>query len=110
MGAYGSRRTKGMDVLGAERQFVFREDPKKKSKYTSWPAIGWYAGKEVWSYSRSECGPGSGLEGSPYRPNDSPDPDIMLLDGNPNGISDGLILVLSTPQGYLAPTSASGRE
>lgn len=79
LGAYGGMRTKGKDIIGDERALTGFKLPSGK------PA------PPVWPWTRSTDSPDPA--GSPYSAAlDGPE----LLFGNPNGIRDGIVLVLTT--------------
>ena len=77
MGVYGGAHSKGKDVIGDEMPIQ-------------------YGGREQWNWTRSEE-PGFG--GSPYTVvlDDDGEPETQY--GNPNGIRDGVVLVLASWEG-----------
>ncbi len=79
LGAYGSIRTKGKDVLGDEQQFEGNPVP-------SWTRS---------AYSATDLG------GSPFRNIKGGESHEHMRYGNPNGIRDGIILVLTAGEDYI---------
>jgi prepilin-type N-terminal cleavage/methylation domain-containing protein len=127
MGGYGGIRTKGKDVLGRESQIIYRL--RVGSAGNSWladanwhnpggPSTGPMQGPpieppelpgtgfqttelRIWPWTRSEIsGNTSDREGSPYAPANPGDSNDQLDYGNPNGIRDALILVLTAGEDY----------
>jgi prepilin-type N-terminal cleavage/methylation domain-containing protein len=110
LGAWGGTRTKGMDILGEEPLVLFSYTPRHSSsrntgqffynpvthryEQTTAPAQKSFTLLAIppWtrSVNRAHVGP---LWGSPYGP--AGDDGKQLSNSNPNGLRDGLILVLS---------------
>jgi len=81
LGAYGSSTDQGQDVLGAEPQISF----KLKGGKT-----------KLWPWTRSTDGSSTSRDGSPYGAAKSKSSPCYPFEyGNPNGISDAVILVLT---------------
>jgi hypothetical protein len=55
----------------------------------------------IWPWTRSEVGSPANLEGSPYSPANASDTNEQLQYGNPNGVRDGLILVVTAGEDYI---------
>ncbi len=84
LGAYGSVRTKGEDLLGEEKQFHFM--PKERGGTDA-----------IWTWTRSVIAPGT-KAGSPY--GDWIDSDNEYFrQGNANGVRDGAIILLESADG-----------
>jgi hypothetical protein len=127
LGGYGGIRTKGKDVLGRESQIIYRQ--RVASAGSNWLADAtWHApgGPEIgpmqggppdpgpgpgpgfqttdlaiWPWTRSEIsGNTSDRGGSPFAPAAVGDSNDQLDYGNPNGIRDALILVLTAGEDY----------
>jgi prepilin-type N-terminal cleavage/methylation domain-containing protein len=109
LGAWGSARTKGLDVLGEEPLVVFSFSSVRATGSTPHffydPATGLYTNVPSTTYekfnlmgiapwtrgvNRAHVGP---LWGSPFGP--SPREDEQLTNSNPNALRDGLVLVLT---------------
>jgi prepilin-type N-terminal cleavage/methylation domain-containing protein len=127
MGGYGSIRTKGKDVLGNEQpiQYSRRADNGTSNwlASASWdsgsngglePAQGGPGGGpggpgggggnaassvNVWAWTRSMRD--APYEGSPYSPARAGESNEQLQYGNPNGVRDGVILVLTAGEDYI---------
>jgi prepilin-type N-terminal cleavage/methylation domain-containing protein len=125
MGGYGGIRTKGKDILGPERPIVYFT---RTSNFSSnWvatndapgmgdtaPMQGMPGGPggpgggntggsgtiEIWPWTRSQFS-SEAYEGSPYQPASIGDSNEQLQYGNPNGIRDGIILVLTAGEDYI---------
>ena len=86
LGVYGGLRTKGKDVIGDEAalDYSFRDlsDPSQ------------YINVKFWPWTRSQISPTS-RQGSPYGPSDYDDSNEQMHYGHPNGIPDGIILVVT---------------
>jgi prepilin-type N-terminal cleavage/methylation domain-containing protein len=116
LGGYGSIRTKARDVLGPERQILFST---RASTNGSWIAAGLgrpgaplalqiddpidpdlgngnepLGQRKVWPWTRS-VNSTSDYNGSPYSPAMPGDSADQLEYGNPNGIRDGIVIVLT---------------
>ncbi len=78
MGVYGSAKTKGKDVIGDELPIQ-------------------YNGREQWSWTRSER---SGFGGSPFTCLVDEDGISETQYGNPNGIRDSVVLVLTAGEDW----------
>jgi prepilin-type N-terminal cleavage/methylation domain-containing protein len=110
LGAWGGARTKGMDILGEEPLVIYSYNLTKPVKYIPAPSTNGpisdihdvpdmpatthysFLGVPPWtrSVNKAHIGP---LWGSPYGP--APSGTQQLSYGNPNGIKDALILMLS---------------
>jgi type IV pilus assembly protein PilA len=113
LGAWGSARTKGQDILGEEPLVVFSFDSAPSGGGGGQPGGGFFldpvtqlynspgeSSDEVFTLlgiapwtrgvNRAHVGP---LWGSPYGP--SPRGDEQLTDSNPNGLRDGLIIAVT---------------
>lgn len=92
MGAYGSSRTKGIDVLGSEKQWSISTTTKTQSGVFQHSITGTGAKIQFWPWTRSE-------EVEPYRGDPYGLPVNSMLNnisyGNPNGIRDAIILTLN---------------
>jgi prepilin-type N-terminal cleavage/methylation domain-containing protein len=124
MGGYGSIRSKGKDILGPETQIIFTT---RSSAGSDWIALGGNGGpstepmqggpggpggpgsgggnttngtREVWPWTRSRNST-TNFDGSPYSPSQAGDSNDQLNYGNPNGIRDGLVLVLTAGEDYI---------
>jgi type II secretory pathway pseudopilin PulG len=124
LGGYGSIRSKGKDIIGVEKQIVFTT---RSSASDNWVAVagdttmgeqpmqgnpgdpgdpGSGTGnsttgtREVWPWTRSVDST-SKFDGSPFSPSQAGDSNDQLNYGNPNGIRDGLILVLTAGEDYI---------
>ena len=123
LGGYGSIRSKGKDILGDEKQIIFTT---RSSASQNWVATAGNDGmgqqpmqgdpggpgdpgsggntttgtREVWPWTRS-LNSTSLYEGSPYSPSQAGDSNDQLNYGNPNGVRDGLILVLTAGEDYI---------
>ncbi len=83
LGGYGGLRTKGKDVLGDE-------EPVR------------YQGHELWTNTASSL---SIKAGSPYSPNSESSKELvfhLLKFGNPNGIRDSIVIVLTSGEDYVS--------
>ncbi|MBN2082549.1 zinc ribbon domain-containing protein [bacterium] len=82
LAAYGGVRTKGRDVLGAEQPFVMVRPDGTST--------------DTWMYTRSEVSPDPAkIEGSAYSFGISTSANTKTQYGNPNGLRDALVLVLT---------------
>jgi prepilin-type N-terminal cleavage/methylation domain-containing protein len=126
MGGYGGIRTKGKDVLGEEEQIIYFT---RTSAPTNWMADATYSEapgiggavptqgvpggpggpgggnnatneQRIWPWTRSVTSPDEYF-GSPYGPANIGDSNEQLQYGKPNGIRDGLILVLTAGEDYI---------
>jgi prepilin-type N-terminal cleavage/methylation domain-containing protein len=127
MGGYGGIRTKGKDVLGPERQIIYFT---RSSAGSNWfadasytpggvstgavPTQGGPPGgpgtpgggntatgtQNIWPWTRSQFSENE-REGSPYQPANIGDTNEQLQYGNPNGVRDGIILVLTAGEDYI---------
>lgn len=88
LGAYGGIREKGKDVLGVEQPLPYccshPDNPEDRITVDFW----------LWTRSEVSNDPDD-REGSPYRPASGASPGQPLEFGNPNGIRDAVILVLT---------------
>ena len=130
MGGYGSIRTKGKDVLGYEQPIVYMRRTAD-SGTSNWfagatspvgsglePAQGGPGGgpgggpigggtqlgtQQVWPWIRSERTTGNDdfYDGAPFSPSQAGESNDQLLYGNPNGIRDGLVLILTAGEDYI---------
>jgi hypothetical protein len=83
LGAYGGMRTKGKDILGAEEPFVGPD------------------GQPEWMYLRSEVSTSpDNVQGCPYVIKAVGGKVDEIQYGNPNGIRDSIILVLTAGEDY----------
>jgi len=125
LGGYGSIRSKGKDILGPETQITFTT--RSSADTPDWlafdePAMGGdtptqggppgpgppgngggnsqTGTRKVWPWTRSRNST-SAYDGSPYSPSQAGDSNDQLNYGNPNGIRDGLILVLTAGEDYI---------
>ncbi len=129
LGGYGGIRTKGKDILGAERQITYF---LRSGAGSNWLADATWSGPdgptmeplqggdpdpygggagfdttplEVWPWTRSEIPPDytppNHPAGSPYTPADVGDTNEQLQYGNPNGYRDAVILVLTAGEDYI---------
>ncbi|MCC7476832.1 hypothetical protein IT575_00105, partial [bacterium] len=119
LGGYGGIRTKGRDVLGDERPISYLMRAGLAPGWLADATIGLPAAAaalplqggppdpegpgeigdplstlEIWPWTRSVTADNE-YAGSPYAPSFPGDSNEQLQKGNPNGIRDGLILVLS---------------
>lgn len=94
MGLYGPRTDKGKDVIGEEQQVIGWV--KGADGQLSWDA----AAVKCWPWTRSTADP-QRREGCPYLPG-QPGEAHQYQYGNPNGVRDGLALVLTSgaPEEY----------
>ena len=129
LGGYGSIRTKGKDILGDESQITYTT--RSSANGSNWLADatfhdGGFGGdyQPMQGTPGGPGGPGSGSgsgttsttpiwpwtrsqnstvnkHGSPYSPALAGDSNDQLNYGNPNGIRDGLILVLTAGEDYI---------
>ncbi len=109
LGGYGGIRTKGHDVLGAERPIVYMmrgrgggggpgPEPQPGDGPTPYQGNGQdLAEIYIWPWTRSEVSSsGNDLNGSPFLPAAPGDGNEQLQYGNRNGFRDGIILVLTS--------------
>jgi prepilin-type N-terminal cleavage/methylation domain-containing protein len=129
LGGYGGIRTKGKDILGDERQITYFL--RQGGAHHNWLAGANWSGPEhggyepmqgdpgdpgsgyggqgfevdelmIWPWTRSEVSSDpEDLAGSPYQPANIGDTNEQLQYGNPNGIRDGVILVLTAGEDYI---------
>src|SRR5688500_14658821 len=126
LGGYGSIRSKGKDILGLEQPILFTLSASAAS--SSWlassaagmgeqPMQGGPGGPggppgggtgtssstdEVWPWTRSRNTTNEDeMFGSPFSPAGAGDSNDQLSYGNPNGIRDGLVLVLTAGEDYI---------
>jgi prepilin-type N-terminal cleavage/methylation domain-containing protein len=130
LGGFGGIRTKGHDVIGAERQITYFI---RNAAASNWLAsASWQGGPQpaeamplaspdpidpppgpnpgfpttklsIWPWTRSEIsGNVSDRDGSPFSPADVGSSNDQLDYGNPNGIRDGLILVITAGEDHKA--------
>ncbi|MCC7479471.1 hypothetical protein IT575_13585, partial [bacterium] len=126
MGGYGGIRTKGKDVIGDEEQITYFTGA---SIHNGWLADATFAdgpnngptpmqgnpgggpggpgggnngpGEQfIWPWTRSVTADNE-YEGSPYQPANIGDSNEQLQYGNPNGIRDGIVLVLTAGEDYI---------
>ncbi len=86
LGGYGAIRTKGRDILGPEPMIVFRSGTGTGGAQTEFEVPAWTR-----SINREVDGE---YLGSPYGPGSIADTVDQVGYGSPNGIRDGIILVL----------------
>jgi prepilin-type N-terminal cleavage/methylation domain-containing protein len=131
LGGYGGIRTKGKDVLGKEGQITYLARSANAGgdllADASWnsgtgssfgpmqgdpgdpggPGGGGGSSSEskhyIWPWTRSECRSRdtTHLEGSPFSPANSSDSNEQLQYGNPNGVRDALVLVVTAGEDYI---------
>jgi prepilin-type N-terminal cleavage/methylation domain-containing protein len=128
MGGYGSIRTKGKDVLGGEAPIIYMRrtansgtanwlagitspsngglEPTQGPPPPPPPPVpgGTRLGiQQVWPWVRSEADMGNDdeLDGTPFSPSDAGESNEQMLYGNPNGIRDGLVLILTAGEDYI---------
>jgi prepilin-type N-terminal cleavage/methylation domain-containing protein len=126
MGGYGSMRTKGKDLLGIETELTFRArtdagnwfggpslpegvgDPHLMAFLQGEPPpppppppIENLIDVHIWPWTRSEAGGSDNRQGSPYSPAKVGDTNEQMMYGNPNGIRDALVLVLTAGEDYI---------
>jgi hypothetical protein len=95
MGAYGDIRTKGKDVLGEEQPY---SSSSQSAAPGSTPAA---APVDTWLMTRSEVSnDATQREGSPYGVDIYRSGPQSIEYGNPNGIRDALILILTAGEDY----------
>jgi len=82
LGVYGSLKSKGKDILGGEQDSCWFRKGRNNLKYSL--------------RTNSELAP-SGHAGSPFGSRNESE----LMNGNPNGIRDGIILVLTAGEDYI---------
>jgi prepilin-type N-terminal cleavage/methylation domain-containing protein len=125
LGGYGSIRSKGKDILGKETQIIYSTQTSS-SAGDNWlatanpdlgehpmqggppPPSGGGSGsgnssqgtRKIWPWTRSRNST-SLYDGSPYSPAQAGDSNDQLNYGNPNGIRDGLVLVLTAGEDYI---------
>jgi prepilin-type N-terminal cleavage/methylation domain-containing protein len=127
LGGYGSIRTKGKDILGAEEQITyFQRSDAGNSNWLAdasvnnpgFPGNGPFQGGpgggpggvgtggntgstelNIWPWTRSQTAP-TEYEGSPYGPANVGDSNDQLQYGKPNGTRDAVILVLTAGEDY----------
>lgn len=128
LGAYGGIRSKGKDILGTEREIEYRQRSANTSNLLAGanttgasndhtgPMQGGPGGGpggpggggggatstfEIWPWTRSEVGGAGDLNGSPYSPALAVDSNEQLRYGNPNGVRDGLILIVTAGEDFI---------
>jgi prepilin-type N-terminal cleavage/methylation domain-containing protein len=129
LGGYGGIRSKGKDVLGTEGQIIYMRrvadagngfladatftnngGGSQTGPMQGGPGGGPGGGgggsttqtqTRVWPWTRSQVGNPAALAGSPYSPANSSDTNEQLQYGNPNGIRDALILVVTAGEDYI---------
>jgi prepilin-type N-terminal cleavage/methylation domain-containing protein len=123
LGGFGGIRTKGKDVVGDEQQITYSirsqgapawlaaaGSPPRPISETA--AIGddledpgngndngGTAQRKIWPWTRSQAST-ENREGSPYEPANTGDSNDQLLYGNPNGVRDGVILVVTAGEDH----------
>ena len=90
LGLYGAITDKGLDVLGPEKVLQLHAAFDKASGTYLLP---------VYQQTSSQCG--GGREGSPFRTAVPEETNEQLSYGNPNGIRDGIVLVLTAGKDYV---------
>jgi prepilin-type N-terminal cleavage/methylation domain-containing protein len=126
MGGYGGIRTKGKDVLGIEEEIIYFTSSMLNNNWMAdatfsdggndgpTPMQGNPGGgpggpgggnntpneQEIWPWTRSETADNE-YDGSPYQPANIGDSNEQLQYGNPNGIRDGIVLVLTAGEDYI---------
>ncbi len=125
LGGFGGIRTKGKDVLGPEAQITYFTRSANSS--SNWfassgtpgagvgavPTQGVPGGPggpggggtatntlRIWPWTRSQFSP-TMREGSPYSPANIGDSNEQLQYGNPNGVRDGIVLVVTAGEDYI---------
>jgi prepilin-type N-terminal cleavage/methylation domain-containing protein len=125
LGGYGGMRTKGKDILGEERpiSYFLRSDAGNLFAMTVNPVerggVELLQGDpgdpgdpgnpnanvtefEIWPWTRSEVsGNPADRMGSPFAPANVGDTNEQLQYGNPNGLRDAVILVLTAGEDYI---------
>jgi type II secretory pathway pseudopilin PulG len=92
LGGYGSLHNPGKDVLGDERSITYmRRTGNNDAQVT--------VHLEPWT--RSKVANAVSVAGSPYSPCCCCDSNEQLHYGNPNGIRDSLVLVVTAGEGYV---------
>jgi hypothetical protein len=127
LGGYGGIRTKGKDVLGTEGQITYFT--RTAGQNTNWLADASFTGGGIGGPVTTQGGPGGGpggpgaggvatgtqkiwpwtrsqdsdtdKEGSPYSPANIGDSNEQLQYGNPNGVRDGLVLIVTAGEDYI---------
>lgn len=94
LGAYGGLKDKGEDVLGPEQPF--RSFGKPGPSYAA-------ESSSAWPWTRSETS-AAGRQGSPYATADyeTQRRGQRFLFGNPNGIKDSVLILLSSGEDYIS--------
>lgn len=95
LGGYGGIRTKGKDILGQEQpiKYFLRPSPEEPDAEPT--------EQLAWPMTRSEVSDDPNKrEGSPFSMSPSALGEDVVAYGNPNGIRDGIILVLTGGTGY----------
>ena len=126
LGGYGSIRSKGKDILGVEKQITYstRAGAGSNNWLASAASDTGYAGEQpmqgtpggpggpptggsgaqgsrsIWPWTRSQDST-TEKNGSPFSPALAGDSNDQLNYGNPNGIRDGLVLVLTAGEDYI---------
>ena len=124
MGGFGGIRTKGKDILGEEARITYylrvgghnwladanwtKDDPTAVQPMQGGPGDPGGPGGpgfttqqlQVWPWTRSENS-ATDRQGSPYSPANVGDSNEQLQYGNPNGIRDAIILVLTAGEDYI---------
>jgi len=124
LGGYGGIRTKGKDILGEEKPILYTRRSDAGSQWLASavdsdtggakpmqsdpgdpgdPTGGGGGGLdtiEILPWTRSQSSD-SEYEGSPYGPANVGDSNDQLQYGNPNGIRDGIVLVLTAGEDYI---------
>lgn len=99
LGGYGSIRTKGKDVLGDEKLFegwYLKRSPHNEDNSYNYEVIQFQS--TTWTRSAYSA---TDLGGSPFINFAAGESNEQLLYGNPNGIRDGLIIVLTAGEDYI---------
>lgn len=92
LGAYGGIREKGKDMLGEEQQVAIASSSDVSSSDVLDPTL---STLKIWPWTRSQVG-SSGRQGSPYSAaKNSGSACYPFAYGNPNGISDAVVLLLT---------------
>jgi prepilin-type N-terminal cleavage/methylation domain-containing protein len=120
LGGYGSIRSKGKDILGTETQIQYRVRGSAGSNWLAGagdpgpvsgplqvtgppppppPVNGGTSTRAIWPWTRSQDST-TNRAGSPFAAALAGEANDQLSYGNPNGIRDGLILVLTAGEDY----------
>jgi type II secretory pathway pseudopilin PulG len=87
LGSYGGPNTQGKDILGSSRALVYSNGGNQKGTAELWPGTDSTTGQDV--------------EGSPFASLSGYDGVHQTAYGNPNGLQDGIILVVTAGEDYI---------